>query len=61
MQTVSIQIPYYRHEILKANKELDNLYDWLSNSPNGTDEDLDGLDMAIHIMGKILFQIEADD
>jgi hypothetical protein len=60
MKNVSIQVPYYLEEIKSARESLDSLYDWLSDSPTGTNEDADGLDLAINVLGKIERQLERE-
>ena len=38
------------NDIVVALAELEALYEWLSQSPTGTDEDLHGLDTAITVL-----------
>ena len=59
MNNVSIQISQSFWEIEDAREDLDSIYDYFSNSPTGTEEDLRGLNVAIEILSKISFQLRS--
>jgi hypothetical protein len=60
MHNVSIQVPYLLKEVDEAIESLSSLYDWLSDSPSGTEEDLLGLNLSIDILGRIGRQLERE-
>lgn len=60
MKNVSIQISQSFETLTEDYEALSSLYDWLGDSPNGTNDDLQALDNAIDIFTKILRQLERE-
>ena len=57
MNNISIQTRYKLEDFKKAENGLVDIYDWLSQSPVGTDSDLQAVNLCLEVIGSVIFQL----